>query len=185
MKFAPLLFACVTFALGACVANTARQMTPLPARIPLLSHSGSQPFETADKWSFSQAVISYPAGGDQHHRIPVGEYLLGRLLEKSPQLNLKLVRFDSSADTAFGVFTRCLLSLDVEIAYYAEGQPRRFLFQFERRDIGPFFVGENSVIPFTSAGPSDDGLFHNQLRPIIDEIVDAFFAQSQSFREQP
>lgn len=173
-----IVIGALSFALAGCVANSPRQMTGMPASGPLLGLSGQSVFDTADKWSFSQAVIRYRAGGaEAYHRIPVGDYLLRELtasLNRAEGVSgLRLLAFHNTSKSGFGLIARHLFSLEVKISFLKRGEPRIATFTFSEADIGPYYSGDWSAVPFTTAGLTDDAVFHRQLQPILDEAVKA------------
>lgn len=164
----PLLSALL---LAGCTANTARQITPLPTASPLLARAGEPAFETADKWSFTQAVFRYPAG-EGFHQIPVGDYLLDRIVAHAGEVHgLRLVRFESTGRTAFGVMTKHLTTLDVEVTATVAGTIRRARFAVEDRHLGPLYSGDFSAVPFAGSSLSSDSMFHEQVVPLIEEAA--------------
>lgn len=174
-----LIFAVVGFFLAGCVHNNPRQMTALSPPTPLLELAGKKAFDSADKWSFTQAVFNYATGStDQYHKVPVGDYLLAGLASradvKGDITEIRLLRFETSGRMAFGLVGRNIVTMRVEIGYKRKGEEKLFAFNFEDRDIGALLSGEGSAIPLTSAGPLPDKLQHDQIRPILTELLHSF-----------
>jgi len=84
------------------------------------------------------------------------------------------VTFESSGRSRAGIPDKWISTLKVVISYKYQNNIRKFEFGFNNREVGPSYSGEFSVIPFTSGGPTSDQLFHDQIRPLMDEIVMAF-----------
>ena len=62
-------------------ANPPTTLGKVPARINVVEKYGNAPAYTAvDKFSFLQAEVEYPASGG-HHRINIGDFLLGEVFE--------------------------------------------------------------------------------------------------------
>jgi hypothetical protein len=107
----------------------------------------------------------------------VGDYLLDRIAAHAGDVRgLRLVRFESTGRTAFGVATKHLTSLEVEVAATVEGATRRARFEVKDRHLGSLYVGDYSVVPFTGSSLSSDSMFHEQIAPLIDEAARAIAA---------
>lgn len=182
---APLTLAAFSVLLAGCVANTPRQMTAVPSPVPLLGLAGKPAFETADKWSFTQAVFNYTTGGkDEYHKIPVGDYLLARFVDiasKDSSISaLRMQRFDSSGRMGFGLVGRHIATLRVDVSYLVNGRSKSFTYEFKDRDIGGVSMGDSQVAPLIGYAQTKDSIFHDQIRPILEEIAAAFSKEIQA-----
>lgn len=176
------LAAAINFAaiLSGCVSNAGRQMRALPTSRPLLSHVGEAAFDSADKWSFTQAVVRYPASGSPH-LIPVGDYLLEQMVAIGDRhggvTNISVRKFDSTSRIGFGLSGRHLATLDALIAYRRNGSDRVFHFTVTDVDVGAVIADDKSVIPFTSYGHVEDERFHTGVKRLLAAMLAAFDAE--------
>jgi hypothetical protein len=171
-----LLLASLAFC--GCVANSARQMQPVPSPAQLLSFNGRKAFDSADKWSFTQAVFLYQASGDDYHRIPVGDYLLGGFVNAAnryPDLSgIRLTSFTNTSRMRLGVGGRHHVSVHMQVAYQIGSRAEVFTFDHKESDVGAFYAGDWSAVPFTTGGLTMDSIFHKQINPLLDEAIMAF-----------
>jgi hypothetical protein len=160
-------------------------MRALPTSRPLLSHVGEASFDSADKWSFTQAVVRYPASGSPH-LIPVGDYLLEQMIEIGDRhggiTNLSLRKFDSASRMGFGLSGRHLATLEVIVAYKMSGYDRVFHFSVRDLDVGAVIADDKSIIPFTSYGHVDDERFHVGVMRLLSAMLAAFEADVENAR---
>lgn len=185
MKSALFAFAAILLC-GGCTGNHARSLTALAPPVAVLGFAGDPTFETADKWSFTQAVYRYPAGysfssedskkaSQPAHTIPVGDYLLGGMLKAARDRGvngLKLTKFENSGWMKKGLIGHHMASLSVGVSYRVGGAVKSFVHEWKDRDIGGLFLGDQMIGPLYSQTP--DAVFQNQIRPLMDEVVAAF-----------
>jgi hypothetical protein len=89
------LFICALMAvLGGC-ANAPTSLGKMPARDNIAAaYGGTANYNTIDKYSFAQAELEYPASKG-HHRLQIGDYLLGEVFDIFKNRAVQLVRLVS------------------------------------------------------------------------------------------
>ena len=158
-----------------CVANTARRMSPIPSP-SLLGRPAGTVVETADRWSFEQMEYRYPAGRG-FHTIPVGRYLLDRIAAETVAVGslggVRVLEFVGEGALR-GILSRHVATVRVVIEYRVGHAARKFDWSVSARDLGFFYSGDSQVAPLIGFTVTPDDLFHDQLRPLIDEIAREF-----------
>ena len=148
----------MVFWLGGCsLPNPARVLPPLSVD-PVAARAAARIVGT-DRASFAQAVIRYPADGDRHHTVSVGDTLLSRIGSVFPPEidvhDLRLVLWQSSCGT-LGIFDDTVLcSLIAEIHLSISGVRLRVPFSVPNQktgdlvsahDIGSWLGGKENEI---------------------------------------
>ena len=155
-------------------------MSALTAPSLLALFVGNPSWESADRSSFARVVLEYPARGG-NHRIPAGEYLLAQLVASCPAgapiRGLRLDQFSSAARAQYGIPDRAFVTILVTITYQADGKEHAFTYESRDRRVGWALHGYDNAIPGTPLRPTDDVFFHDQLRPLLDEIAARFGEQ--------
>lgn len=171
------LILCVCLALSAC-ANAPVSLGKVTPRSPVVATYGDSPLYAAtDKYSFSQAEITYPAGGG-HHTIQVGDFLLGEVLRTLTKTHrivslLRLDRFSSTCD-ASGVFLpTALCTTSYSISFTEEGVQRTIRSELEPIDIGHLRVRQDGLLGIVIG----DDFFQEQIAPVLNSVVRDFESQ--------
>lgn len=173
MKFwSGKLFVCAMVLVGmAGCANPPTTLGKVPARINVVEKYGNAPAYTAvDKFSFLQADVEYPASGG-HHRINIGDFLLGEVFEAvqgKEITSLRLVSFKSQCNNGSVILPRAMCKTDWVMDVSANGVNKRIVSSLPVIDIGNVHVRQDQfmLIPIVKG----DDFFQGQIGPLLKMI---------------
>lgn len=136
-------------------------------------------YAVTDNASFASAKLLYPArmGGD-YHTVPVGDYLLSRVVLALPGdagiSAIRLQRFDCKCDGRGFLGPHLWCVYDLAVAIRANNSDRTLTAHGER-DVGPVYVPGDFAFPFTS-GDYFSETIHYQARLAVDAAAGAVAA---------
>lgn len=167
-------FLILSLFLIACGGYTARVYPPVQVPNALTKVASSPNYAVADHKSFASAFIPYPTrNNNSNHSIPVGDYLLSRVVLALPQKSgintIALKAYDNNCASrgVFGPHLWCVYRLSVDIIQ--DGKKRNLLAKGEV-DVGPKFIPGDVSPPFTF-GNRLVRVIHFQARRAVDAAV--------------
>jgi hypothetical protein len=160
--------------LSACGGYSPITYQPVVVPDMLTKVTSNKNFKAVDNKSFAEAAMLYPTRtGKTHHIVPVGDYLLSRVVLGLPEdagiSNIRLEDYHSecSAKEILGPHLWCLTNARLMIAI---GGRDRLIDLADEADVGPVFVPGDIAPPFTM-GDNLEGPIHTQARATVDHLT--------------
>lgn len=171
MKLTSITAMVLALLLSGC-GNLPTSMGKLPAKRSIVEAYGSTPnYNAADKFSFLQAALLYPASGG-HHRIEIGERVLSDTFEAlgaSPITALRLVQFSAvcEAKGSFPVAVFCPANYRIELE--VAGAKKTIQGSVAAVDLGAMVAREGTIlfVPITLG----DGFYHQRIEPFMEALA--------------
>jgi len=152
-------------------ANPPTSLGKVPPREDFIAKYGRTPnYNAVDKFSFTQAEVLYPASGG-HHRIGVGDFLLGEvfdIFEQRPMQLVRLLRFKSQCDPSglFAPHAICATAYEIEMD---DGQRSFVQSTISAVDVGNIRVRQDPFLLVLPIVIGDD-FFQRQIGPLLEAI---------------
>jgi hypothetical protein len=147
-----------------------------PVTVPdlLTKVTANRNFKTVDSKSFADAVLQYPTRtGSSYHTIPVGDYLLSRVVlalpEDSEISNIQLKSYESRCASKGMLGPHLLCVTRIRLTVTARGKDYALELSDEA-DVGPVFIPGDIAPPFTM-GDYLEGPIHEQARRTVDHVA--------------
>jgi len=147
-----------------------------PVAVPdaLTKVTTNKNFAVVDNASFSDAVMLYPNRTQKPvHRIPVGDYLLSRIVLALPQdagiSKVRLAQYSNVCEGrgTFGPHLWCVTKTRLQVT---ANNVERTLDVTDEADVGPVFIAGDISPPFTM-GDTLEGPIHGQARASVDHLM--------------
>lgn len=175
-----LALAAAVFALallaGCGSSNPPQRLPQLP--VDNLLDTAAQPaFRTADHQSFAKAVMQIPADGGTH-TVPVGEYLLARVVEAFPRGaevdHLRLTAFDVTCKDQgwFSSTLVCSATSDFRFLLYKRAQ--QVAVRIDDLDMGGLKKIKAATYTVSRAEEGKRDAFGEQVRTVPDAVAARF-----------
>jgi hypothetical protein len=167
--------AAATF-LATCGGYSAHQYPPLTASDVMTKISTDKTYKAADYISFANAVMLYPARANvSYHSIPVGDYLLSRVISALPQdaefTKIRLDEYKSKCEFR-GFLSHVWCTTSARLTVASRGKDSTFDVA-DDVDVGPGIVAGDIAPPFTWGGFNDEAI-HAMARMTVDSISKKF-----------
>ena len=167
MRITTIVLALFAALLASGCANGPSSLGRVPPRTNIVStYSTSPSYDAVDKYSFAQAEILYPATSG-HHRIAIGDYLLGDIFEILGSHSVKLLRlvaFNARCDPSGVFLPHVICNVDYKLAVH-DREKLIIEGQLTGLDIGYQVVRQDQffLIPIAVG----DEFFQNQVSPVL------------------
>lgn len=172
--------ATILLVLASCGGYTPITFPPVPVPEALTKVALNPNYAIADKASFASAKLLYPArlAGD-YHTVPVGEYLLSRVVLTLPSnagiSAIRMQLFDCRCNGRGFLGPHLWCVYDLAVAIRANGSDRTLTAHGER-DVGPVYVPGDFAFPFTT-GDYQSQTIHHQAKLAVDAAANALAAE--------
>ena len=169
------IFTIVCMTLLSCSAGSSA-LNSIPVENALTRVVANSNFKVADNASFASAFILYKGGTpDAIHKIPIGDYLLSRIVLSIPEdldiSSIRLLRFEARIDPDGIVMphARCRGSCNLEIIY--AGQTLTISVPIDQ-NLGPFYVYGSYSPPYSQGLPGEtEPAIHAQVKKAVDQTA--------------
>lgn len=175
------LFLLIGFLLSACGGYSPIHYQPVP--MPRTQNIvESKNFEAVQTQSFSEAVMLYPTRlGNTYHTIPVGDYLIGRIVTALPGdseiSEIRLDAYDSKCGMTGFFIAHALCRTRASFSVKADGIVH-LLDVFDEADVGPMFIPGDIAPPLTM-GDKMEGMMQLQAMTSVKHLVPKIAAAFQ------
>lgn len=161
------LVICALMAVLAGCANAPTSLGKMPARDNIAAaYGGTANYNTIDKYSFAQAELEYPASKG-HHRLQIGDYLLGEVFDIFKNRAVQLVRllnFKAQCNPSgiFNPHALCEANYSIDVH---DGARRVVTSSVPAVDIGNIHVRQDQffLVPLTTG----DDFYQRQVAPFL------------------